>query len=67
MGVGTSKKGFIEYSDHVQFLDDNRVYTSHFYGNGRPVDNNAFVVLDISELAAWIPTVKTVSTPAVGG
>ena len=29
MGVGTSKNGFIEYSDHVQFLDDNRVYTTH--------------------------------------
>ena len=62
MGVGTSKNGFIEYSDHVQFLDDNRVYTTHFYGNGRPLDNNAFVVLDISGLENWMPTVKTVST-----
>lgn len=62
MGVGTSKNGFIEYSDHVQFLDDNRVYTSHFYGNGRPLDNTAFTVLDISGLENWMPTVKTVST-----
>lgn len=61
MGVGTSKEGFIEYSDHVQFLDDNRIYTSHFYGNGRPLDNNAFAYLDISKLEAPIYTVKTVT------
>lgn len=49
-GMGTSKKGVIEYSDHVQFLEDNRVYTTHLYGNGRPLDNNAFLLLDITGL-----------------
>lgn len=62
MGVGTSKQGFIEYSDHVQFLDDNRVYTSHFYGNGRPLDNNAFALLDISTLEAPVFKVQSVTT-----
>lgn len=52
MGMGTSKRGFIEYSDHAQFLEDSRVYTTHLYGNGRPLDNNAFEYLDISGLTA---------------
>ena len=62
MGVGTSKNGFIEYSDHVQFLDDNRVYTTHFYGNGRPLDNNAFAYLDISALEAPVFKVENVAS-----
>lgn len=62
MGVGTSKNGFIEYSDHAQFLDDNRVYTTHFYGNGRPLDNNAFALLDISALTAPVFKVQNVTT-----
>ncbi len=61
MGVGTSKNGFIEYSDHAQFLDDNRVYTTHFYGNGRPLDNNAFAYLDISALTAPVFKVENVA------
>lgn len=43
---GTS--GIIEFSDENQFLQDNRVYTTRVYGNGRPVDNTSFVKLDIS-------------------
>ncbi|MGI6042120.1 MAG: phage major capsid protein [Candidatus Alectryocaccobium sp.] len=66
MGVGTPKEGLIEYSDHAQFIDDNRVYTTHFYGNGRPLDNNAFKYLDISALEPLVMKVKDV-TPAVGG
>lgn len=45
---GTS--GIIEFSDENQFLEDNRVYTTRVYGNGRPVDNKSFVNLDISAL-----------------
>ncbi|MCM1190739.1 MAG: phage major capsid protein [bacterium] len=59
VGLGTSKRGFIEYSDHTQFLEDNRVYTTHLYGNGMPLDNNAFVYLDISGLTA--PALKVQS------
>ena len=62
MGMGTSKKGFIEYSDHAQFLEDNRVYTTHLYGNGRPLDNNAFELLDISALEAPAMLAKTEET-----
>lgn len=47
---GTS--GIIEYDDSNQFLEDNRVYTTRVYGNGRPVDNTSFLYLDISEIEA---------------
>lgn len=50
MCLGMSKGGKIEYSDDVQFLDDNRVYLAKMYGNGMPLDDNAFLYLDISEL-----------------
>lgn len=63
-GMGSTKKGFIEYSDHAQFLEDNRVYTTHLYGNGMPLDNEAFVYLDISGLEAPVIKVRDVSTEA---
>ena len=50
MCLGLPKNGKIEYSDDVQFLDDNRVYLAKLYGNGMPLDDNAFLLLDISEL-----------------
>lgn len=47
---GTS--GIIEYDDSNQFLEDNRIYTTRVYGNGRPIDNASFEYLDISEVEA---------------
>lgn len=47
---GTS--GIIEFDDSNQFLEDNRIYTTRIYGNGRPVDNTSFAYLDISEVEA---------------
>ena len=51
-GIGMSKDGKIEYSDEYKFLEDNRTYSAKFTGNGRPLDNNAFVLCDVSEHAA---------------
>ena len=51
-GIGMSKDGKIEYSDEYKFLEDNRTYAAKFTGNGCPLDNNAFVLCDVSELAA---------------
>ena len=42
--------GRIEEDDSVRFLDDERVYKTKLYGNGRPLDDNAFLYLDITNL-----------------
>lgn len=50
--LGTAKEGKIEYSDHYRFLEDERVYLIKGYANGMPADDNAFLLLDISDLKA---------------
>lgn len=50
--AGTETKGKIEYSDDYHFLEDERVYLIKLYANGMPKDNNAFLLLDISNLQA---------------
>lgn len=54
-GLGTSKGGKIEYSDHYRFLEDERVYLTKLYGNGRPLDGNSFKRVDISGLKPTYP------------
>lgn len=75
MGVGKGGSGGqLEYSDEFQFLDDNRVYKIKMYGNGMPLDNNAFVLADISGLTPLKhqvlvanPVTNPVNTKAVSG
>ena len=62
--AGMDKAGRIEYSDHYQFLEDNRVYTIRLYANGFPMDNNAFLHLDISDLRPAVYKVEQVTAPA---
>lgn len=50
MGVGSAQK--IEFSDQYRFLEDERVYITKQYANGKPLDNRAFLVFDISEMKA---------------
>lgn len=57
IGIGSPKQGNIEYSDEFQFLEDNRVYITKLYGNGMPLDDTAFQLLDISELQPMVNTV----------
>lgn len=63
-GAGMSRDGRIEYSDHYQFLEDDRVYLIKLYANGFPMDNNAFLVLDISGLRPATLQVTTLTAPA---
>lgn len=63
-GAGMEREGRIEYSDHYQFLEDDRVYLIKLYANGFPMDNNAFLVLDISSLAPATLRVTSVTQPA---
>lgn len=58
MGVGSTQK--IEHSDHYKFLEDERTYISKQYANGKPLDNDAFLVFDISDLTPVRPIVETV-------
>lgn len=62
--AGTSPEGRIEYSDHYQFLEDKRVYLIKAYANGMPMDNNAFLHLDISGLRPAVLLVETANAPA---
>ncbi|PDY47684.1 phage major capsid protein [Bacillus pseudomycoides] len=50
MGVGSTQK--IEVSTEYKFLEDETVYLSKQYANGRPKDNESFLVFDISSLKA---------------
>ena len=59
LGLGYSKNAVIEYSDEVNFLEDQRVYKGKLYADGRPLDNNVSALLDISELdPAYITVVN---------
>ena len=69
-GLCSDRGGKIDASDHVKFLDDQRVYKVKLYGNGIAKDNNAFVYVDIAGLKPTYPTVNTVTQAAaanVGG
>ena len=48
--LGSKKGGVLDYSDDAQFIEDIRVYTAKAHAAGRAVDNNSFILLDISEL-----------------
>jgi len=60
--AGMEQGGRIEYSDQYQFLEDNRVYLIKLYANGFPMDNNAFLHLDISKLKPLTYKVEQVET-----
>ncbi|WP_242878649.1 phage major capsid protein [Clostridium beijerinckii] len=65
MGIGAGTNGGkIEYSDEFRFLDDERVYLTKLYGNGRPLDNNAFLLLDINALESATVEVTVKGTVA---
>lgn len=61
--IGSARDGRIEYSDHYHFLEDERVYLIKGYANGFPMDNNAFLVLDISDIQPAVWKVEQVTSP----
>ncbi len=62
-GLGTSSGGKIEYSDHYHFLEDERIYITKLYGNGKPLDSTSFKVLDISGLVPVDPRMFVTNWP----
>lgn len=65
MGIGTSKGGRIEYSDEYRFLEDERMYLTKLYGDGRPLDSTSFKRLDISNLQPFVPNMNINNWPPV--
>jgi hypothetical protein len=51
IGAGTNG-GKIEFSDEFKWLDDERVYLTKMFGNGRALDDNAFILADITTMTA---------------
>lgn len=62
--IGTARDGRIEYDDHYHFVEDERMYLIKGYANGFPMDNNAFFVLDISNIKPAVWKVQQVTAPA---
>ena len=48
--MGFAFQNGIEDSDHVRFIQDQRVYKATVAANGRPLSNEAFLLFDISNL-----------------
>lgn len=61
MGIGTAKTGRIEFSDEYHFLEDERVYLVKLYGHGQPLDNNAFRLVDITNLVPEVLDVRVIN------
>lgn len=61
MGIGTAapKSGKIETSDEYKFLEDLRTYKIKMHGNGRPMDMNSFLYLDITNVKPATPVIAT--------
>ncbi len=57
-GLGTSKGGKIEFSDHYKFLEDDRYYLTKLYGDGKPLDSTSFKVVDITAIRPVAPIVR---------
>ena len=66
MGMGTAKGGKLEYDDSYKFIEDLRTYKIKLYGMGKPLDKNAFIYLDISNLKNVLPTFKAVTETTAG-
>ena len=61
MLLGTAgKAGTIERSDEYRFLKLESVYMSYLYGYGMPLDDNAFVVADISGIKPSVLDVRVI-------
>ena len=64
MAIGSGQK--IEYSDHYKFLEDERTYLTKQYANGKPKDNDSFLLFDISSLNPHLNIFNQPSTVATG-
>ena len=55
LGLGPGgKQGVITPDDSVRFFEDERAYKAKLLGNGRPLDDNSFILLDISDMLNYV-------------
>lgn len=65
VGLGVyGKKGAIVQDDSARFFEDERAYKAKLQGNARPMDEYAFVLLDISALNTELPILTQEVTEA---
>lgn len=62
--VGAGKNGKLEYDDSYKFVEDMRTYIMKLTAYGKASDDNAFKLLDISELAPAVIEVEIKNTVA---
>ena len=62
--VGAGKNGKLEYDDSYKFVEDMRTYIMKLTAYGKASDDNAFKLLDISELAPAVIEVEVKNTVA---
>ena len=65
VGQNTGPEGRIRYSDHALFLQRQRLYLAELLANGYPMDNNAFMYLDITGLTPAVIPTQTVTPSTV--
>lgn len=62
IGIGPAgKQGTIVADDSVKFLEDQRAYKAKLHGNGRPMDQYAFLLMDVSNLESIVSTIVEVT------
>ena len=62
IGIGPAgKQGTIVADDSVKFLEDQRAYKAKLHGNGCPMDQYAFLLMDVSNLEAIVSTIVEVT------
>lgn len=55
LGLGPGgKQGVITPDDSVRFFEDERAYKAKLLGNGRPLDNNSFILLNIADMLNYV-------------
>lgn len=65
VGQNTGPEGRIRYSDHALFLQRQRLYLAELLANGYPMDNNAFMYLDITGLTPAVIPTQAVTSSAI--
>lgn len=61
--IGIGSTGKIETSEHYRFLEDETTYLCKQYATGKPKDNDAFILFDITNFATVIARGTDVVSP----